>query len=58
MLLVSLPNEDLPSMIGMVVDGILNASDLSNDEAQVSALSCPSLHIERFIMHVACDVVT
>jgi len=35
--LVPLPNAEVPELISMVVDGILKASDLSNDEAQVMA---------------------
>jgi hypothetical protein len=36
--LVALPNAELPELITMVTDGILKASDLSNDEAQVGIL--------------------
>lgn len=37
--LVPLPNAEVPELISMVVDGILKASDLSNDEAQVRRAS-------------------
>jgi ubiquitin carboxyl-terminal hydrolase 5/13 len=35
--LIPLPQQDLPELISMVVDGIMKASDLSEDEAQVLA---------------------
>ena len=35
--LVPLPQQELPELISMVVDGIMKASDLSEDEAQVMA---------------------
>ena len=35
--LIPLPKQELPELISMVVDGILKASDLSEDEAQVLA---------------------
>ena len=36
-ILVPLPQQELPELISMVVDGIMKASDLSEDEAQVLA---------------------
>uniref|UniRef100_A0A7S0NC19 Ubiquitin carboxyl-terminal hydrolase n=1 Tax=Hanusia phi TaxID=3032 RepID=A0A7S0NC19_9CRYP len=35
--LIPLPNQELPELISMVIDGILKASDLTEDEAQVMA---------------------
>jgi ubiquitin carboxyl-terminal hydrolase 5/13 len=36
-ILIPLPQQELPELITMVVDGIMKASDLSEDEAQVLA---------------------
>ena len=45
--LVALPNAELPELITMVTDGILKASDLSNDEAQVVILMPLSRVVQR-----------
>jgi ubiquitin carboxyl-terminal hydrolase 5/13 len=49
-ILIELPNTDLPDLIDLSVQGILKASDLSENEAQVSA----DLQQFDLVAHVTC----